>query len=190
MADAAKSNILHLKNVRLSYPKLFKAEQFDPSKADSAFRYSAAFHIDKKDPQVKAINDAVEAAVKAKFGDKAKAKLAEFKANPQKYCVSDGDFNEKAPGCFILSSHRQQKAGPPTVVDRNRAPLTEDSGKPYAGCYVNASVDIYAQDGQNGGIRCSLRGVQFVKDGEAFGGGRPASPDEFEPLEDDDFSDL
>lgn len=26
----------------------------------------------------------------------------------------------------------------------------------YAGCYVNASVDMYAQDGQNAGIRCGL----------------------------------
>ena len=39
-----------------------------------------------------------------------------------------------------------------------------------------------------GSIRCALVGVQFVKDGQAFGGARRATDDEFDDLEvpDDD----
>jgi len=55
---------------------------------------------------------------------------------------------------------------------------------PYSGCYANISVEFYAQDGDNAGIRCSLRGVQFAKDGDAFAGGSKVSADEF----DDDLS--
>ncbi len=52
----------------------------------------------------------------------------------------------------------------------DKTALTEADGRIYAGCYVNFNVDIWAQDGQYTGIRCSLNGVQFVKDGDAFGG--------------------
>ena len=80
----------------------------------------------------------------------------------------------------------------PTVLDRDKTPLTENDGKPYAGCYVNAVVDIYAQKGDFPGIRASVSGVQFHSDGEAFGGGRPASADEFDDVTEgadaDDFS--
>jgi hypothetical protein len=73
----------------------------------------------------------------------------------------------------------------PLVLDSNKTPLTDEDGKPYGGCYVNASIEIWAQDNQFGKrINAQLRGIQFVKDGDAFGGGgSPASADEFEELE-------
>jgi hypothetical protein len=97
-----------------------------------------------------------------------------------------------APGYFVLAAHRREADGAPTLIDGKRAPLTKESGKPYAGCFVNASVDLWAQDGTFSGVRCTLLGVQFAKDGDSFGGSRPASPDEFESLdtEDDAFGEL
>jgi hypothetical protein len=53
---------------------------------------------------------------------------------------------------------------------------------PYSGCYVNASIEFWAQDGDNAGIRCSLRGVQFSRDGDSFAGGSKAKADEFDEL--------
>lgn len=54
---------------------------------------------------------------------------------------------------------------------------------PYSGCYVNASVEFWAQDGDNSGIRCALRAVQFHRDGDAFaGGGSKVKTDEFDDL--------
>src|SRR5690606_36094193 len=72
----------------------------------------------------------------------------------------------------------------PLVIDQNRQPLTQASGKPYSGCYVNASLAIWAQQNQHGRrINAQLRGVQFVRDGEPLAGGSPASVDEFGEIE-------
>jgi len=52
----------------------------------------------------------------------------------------------------------------------------EENGKPYAGCYVNMSIRLWAQDNQFGKrVNAQLRAVQFVKDGEAFGD-KPVDP--------------
>ena len=59
----------------------------------------------------------------------------------------------------------------PVVVDRARNPVAEgDTESPYSGCYVNASITLWAQNNKFGKrINANLRGVQFVDDGEAFG---------------------
>ena len=86
-----------------------------------------------------------------------------------------------------------QENAPPTVIDRDRSPLSRTSGRPYAGCYVNASLEFWAQDNQWGKrINCTLRGVQFYRDGDSFSAGRPADSDEFEDVTEgagaDDFA--
>jgi hypothetical protein len=71
----------------------------------------------------------------------------------------------------------------PLVLDANKAPLTPADGKPYSGCYVNAIVEIWAQDNQHGKrINASLLGVQFVRDGEKLAGGSVATADDFEEI--------
>jgi hypothetical protein len=71
----------------------------------------------------------------------------------------------------------------PMVIDRDKSPLVQADGKPYSGCYVHATVDLWAQDNSFGKrINASLRGVQFAADGDAFAGGGTASEDEFEDL--------
>jgi len=72
----------------------------------------------------------------------------------------------------------------PTVFDQQRQELSEADGKPYSGCYVNASIELWAQDNSFGKrINAQLRGVQFLRDGDAFAGGsRPADADEFDEI--------
>lgn len=72
----------------------------------------------------------------------------------------------------------------PSVFDQQRQELTESDGKPYSGCYVNASIELWAQDNDFGKrVNAQLRGVQFLRDGDAFGGGaRPADADEFDEI--------
>lgn len=60
---------------------------------------------------------------------------------------------------------------------------------PYSGCFVNASIEFWAQDGDNAGIRCSLRGVQFFADGDSFAGGSKAKADEFDDFDSGDGAD-
>ena len=93
---------------------------------------------------------------------------------------------------MALSTHRPAKQGDPLIIDRDKSPLLETDGRPYAGCYVNAKVSIYAQAGDNPGIRASFSVVQFVRDGDAFAGSGKPTADEFEELAvtDDEFANL
>ena len=66
--------------------------------------------------------------------------------------------------------------------------LTEADGLVYSGCYVNARVELWVQDNANGKrINAKLLGIQFVRDGDAFGAGSaPAKPTDFSDLGDGD----
>jgi len=74
----------------------------------------------------------------------------------------------------------------PGVFNRQAQPVAEgDDGAPYGGCYVNAEVDIWALNKPKVTKRiCSdLLGVQFSRDGDAFGSGAaPSKADSFASL--------
>lgn len=177
-----------LKRVRLSFPDLYEARQFQ---GEGEFRYGAVGLLDKSTKQgkanIKAVEDAILAEAKIKFKDKAEKKLAALRGNSNKFCFTDGDNIDRDgyEGHMALAARRKQSAGPPLVLDVNKTPLSEKSGKPYAGCYVNMNVDIWVQTGQFEGVRATLLGVQFVEDGDSFAAGAAVSDDDF-----DDESDL
>jgi hypothetical protein len=170
---------IKLTNVRLSFPDLFEAVEFKAG--DGKPRFNATFLIEPGSANDKAIQAAIKEEALAKFGKKADALLKQWENNSQKYCYLDGNTKEYDgyEGMMYLSCHAKAK---PTIVDKDRTRLEPEDGKPYAGCYVNAMVSIYAQAGENPGIRAGFSGVQFARDGDAFGGGRPASPDDFDDL--------
>lgn len=183
--------IIQLKNVRLAFPDLWKATAFEDGQEP---KYGATFLISKKSPLIREIETAINEVAVAEWKEKAKTVLASIKGNPNKFCFQDGDAKtyDGYAGCMALSSKNKKR---PTVVDADKTPLTEADEKPYGGCYVNASVEIWAQDNKWGkAIRASLRGVQFLKDGDAFSAGSVASEDEFDDLgngadvEDDDLA--
>jgi hypothetical protein len=73
------------------------------------------------------------------------------------------------------------------IIDKDKSPLTEDDEKLYAGCYVNAIVELWYQNNNYGKrVNANLLGVQFFKDGEPFGDGVSASEDDFDMFDDDD----
>jgi hypothetical protein len=172
-----------LKDVRLSFPSLFEAKDYQDN---GKFRYSATFLVVPGSENDKVVQAAIQQVAAEEFGKTAAAKLETFKGNPNKYCYVRGETKEFEgyAGMLALSSHRKQEAGRPLVIDQQKNPLQPSDGKPYAGCYVNATVEIWAQGGQNAGIRCALLGVQFARDGDAFSGGAVASPDDFDAIED------
>lgn len=175
-------NVVKLDNVRLSFPSLFREKKFAPTDAKGS--YSATFLLDKK-ANAKAIADTkrvIDALVKETFKGK--------HPGAQRVCLRDGSEKADTPGYgdgVMFVSARTDKR--PPVVNRDMSPLTEDDGRPYAGCYVNATVEIWAQDNLYGRrINAKLRGVQFVKDGEEFGAGHVDANREFTALADDDES--
>lgn len=171
-----------LTKVRLSFPDLFEAVEFKTG--DGKPRYNATFLIEPGSANDKAIRAAIEHEAKETYGAKYAAILKGLENNANKYCYLDGNTKEYDgyADLWFLACHRRAADGAPTIIDRDRSPLGANSGKPYGGCYVNAIVDIYAQKGENQGIRASFSGVQFDSDGQAFSGARPASADEFEEL--------
>lgn len=168
-----------LKVVRLSFPGLFKAEAFKPGDDP---KFKATFLVPKGSAQDKMVEAAILEVAKAKWGAKAEAIVKQIRNNPNKFCYQDGDTKsyDGYEGMMALSAKNGTR---PLVIDGQKQPLVEEDGKPYAGCYVNGIVELFAYENSGNGISASLSGVQFVKDGDAFSGGRAASEDEFDELE-------
>lgn len=180
--------IVKLENARMSFPDLWKAVQFEGA---GPFNYRATFLLAEdqkvftKQPDgswkpttmAKVVNEVATEAWKTK----APAILKTIEGNPQKICWYDGNVKEYDgyEGNFVLSASRGQEKGRPTIKDRDASPLSEEDGRPYAGCYVNGTVEVWPQDNKWGkGIRATLRGVQFLRDGDAFSAGTPDDDDE------------
>ena len=168
-----------LQNVRLAFPKLFKAEQVN---GEGDPQFSATFILPKSHPSVKDIENAILQVAKEKWADKADAILKKVKAE-LKTCLKDGDLKadlEGFAGNYFLSASNKTR---PYVINRDKTQLNPDDGVIYAGCYVYAVIDIWAMDNRFGKRICaSLSGVQFYKDGDAFTGGGIASDADFDDL--------
>ena len=176
-----------LKNVRLAFPDLNTPKEFTPG--DGKPRFGAAFLFPKDNEELrKKIIGAMLAAATEKWGEaKAKAALKQL-MDTQKVALNDGDHKPDLDGYpehWYVSANAPANA-PPRLLDRQRNELARDTSMIYAGCYVNASVEFWAQDNQWGKrINASLRGVQFFAPGDAFSAAAPASVDEFDEFEDD-----
>ena len=168
-----------LKNVRLAFPTLWEPKTV-AGEGEPAFSASAL--VEPTDPQVKAIDAAIEQIAKDKWGAKADAILKQIRAQ-DRTALHDGDLKAQYAGFEGMKYVSARNKVRPGVFDTDRTPLGQSDGKPYAGCYVNMSVELWAQDNQYGKrINASLRGVQFVRDGDAFAGGGSAGDDEFDDL--------
>lgn len=168
---------IFIEGVRLSYPNLFTPKTHDDGKQS----YTCALLVPKNHPAMAQIAAAREKVIRAEFNGKHMTKDLPIK---------DGDVGQidpitrqpngpgPAPGHWVLNTSAKQK---PHTVDQNVQPIL-DPGKLYAGCYVNASVSVYAYFQATGnGITFGLDGVQWAADGERLDG-RPEAGDMFKPV--------
>jgi len=123
-----------------------------------------------------------------KWGKNAVAIISELPKD--KLCLRKGNGNldkagEVRNGYADMSYITARNKVRPIVVDRDKTPLIEADGKPYGGCYVNVSVDVYAMDkpGMGKSVNATLLAVQFVEDGESFGGSK-GTADVFDSMDD------
>lgn len=175
-----------LKGVRLAFAQaLYKKMQVN---GEGSPAYSSSFIIPGDDDvQIAAMEKAIEKAAKIKWGAKAPGILAALKKK-DRTCLHDGDDKAEWEGfegnMFVSARSNTAK---PRVMPRDKD-LTVEEGEdeaPYGGCIVDVSLGIWGQDNKFGTrINAQLRGVRFVDDGDAFGGGSPASADEFDDLSD------
>lgn len=173
-------------NARLAFPDIWRARA---GKDGGKAKFGASLIIKPDAPVIAEIESAFEKIAKEKWGDKAAVILAGLRKQ-DKLCLHDGDTKpyDGFAGMMFISARSDVR---PTVVDRNKTPLTEADGKMYAGCYVYALIELWAQDSKDYGkrINAQLRGLQFDRDGDAFAAGAPAGEDEFADLgvsDDDD----
>jgi hypothetical protein len=193
-------SIILLKNVRLAFPNLWtpRASTGKDGKPGK-LKYSASFILPPDHPDVAKLKALITAAAKAKWADKSDVILKGLRVQ-DRLCLHDGVTKSQYSGFdgnLFVSANSDNR---PSVFDRHKINgqgviLAESDGRPYAGCFVNASIDVWAQDHPTHGkrVNAQLRGVQFVRDGDAFAAGTAASEDEFEDLGDqgegDDASD-
>lgn len=170
-----------LQSVRLAFPQLFEAKTVN---GEGEPAYSASFLLEPDHPAIAEIKAAMEQLGKEKWGAKWPNVKKEIEGK-DRTALHDGDTKADYtgfPGNYFISARNKTR---PLVIDRDKSPLTTQDGKPYAGCYVNASIELWCQDNNFGKrINASLRGVQFLKDGDAFAGGGSASDDEFDDIAD------
>ena len=171
---------IKLDNVRLAFPQLFEAKTVN-GEGEPAF--SASFLMEPDHPAVKALNAAMDKVGSEKWGAKWPNVKKEI-VTKDRLALHDGDTKADYAGFAGMMFVSARNKSRPLVIDRDKSPLTAADGRPYAGCYVNASIELWAQDNNYGKrINASLRGVQFFKDGDAFAGGGAASDDEFDSVE-------
>lgn len=175
-----------LKNVRVAFAQGI----FEPQKVDESSkpRYGCSFLLTPDHPQLADVKSKMRAVAVEKWKGKADAQMAALEKK-DKTALHDG--NDKPnydgyPGNFYISAAAQE-TNAPTVVNQDKTPFDARKGhkRIYSGCYVNASIEFWAQDNQFGQrVNATLRGVQFLKDGDSFSAASAASSDEFEDVAD------
>lgn len=170
---------IKLKNVRLSFPSLFHMAEFG---GESTGKYEATAVLDKVEHAD--LIESIDSQIKQMMKNDLKSKLS-----AEKLCFKDGDDlgRPEFEGKMTLKASTKKR---PVVIDRDKSPLAEEDNKPYAGCYVNMIVSLWAQDNKYGKrINAQLDGVQFYADGEPFGdaGISVDEFEEYEPFDTDEF---
>jgi hypothetical protein len=179
-----------LNNVRLSFPILGEPERYQ-NKPDQKPRWSATALIPNTDTaQQKMIMAEIKAVAEEQWKAKAGAALAAILSDRKACCYVDGKTKDYDgyQEAWALTAHRYADKGRPLVISAAREPIYKAdgsfydgmAGKIYSGCYVNFQFELWAQDNSNGkAIRATLLGVQFLRDGDAFGGGVAPKVDDF-----------
>lgn len=177
---------IKLENVRLAFPTLFEAKTVN-GEGEPAF--SASFLMAPNHPAVASLKAAFETLGKEKWGAKWPQVKKEMEAK-DRTALHDGDTKASYAGFEGMMYVSARNKVRPLVIDKDKTPLSIIDGKPYAGCYVHASIELWCQDNNYGKrINASLRGVQFAKDGDAFAGGGAASEDDFDDISVDETED-
>jgi len=191
---------VELPEVVIRFPDLFTATQINN---EGEFKFRANFVFS---PNSKAFKIA-EAAHLAVATDKWKGNAANVirslskdknsLRNGDDQLAKDGSIRNGYEGMKFVAA--TSKTAPLVVaasrIDPNtgrlKIYLTErdkDDQAIYDCAIVNAKVEFYAMEKEKigKGIFCTLRGVQFVRDGKNFSGSRPAALDEFAALATED----
>lgn len=163
---------------RLSYPRLFEK---DPKSG----KYQVTI-IWPEGTDLSELEAAIEAAADQQWPKKRPANLRiPLKDNETKISAETGErvAGYENPGRYVMAWTRTRPKVVGTVLDPDTgklAHLTED--EVYAGCWVRASVRVYAfhnKEHKTNDVILGLCNVQFVRDDVSFGGTVSDPDDDF-----------
>lgn len=172
---------VHLSDVRLSYFYGFEPyTNTDKATGKTSKSFCSHMIMAPAHPDIAKVKAAQRAAALAMWKDQAENMLVAL-AGQDRLCLHNGNISK--PGqdgyadMFYVSGSSKKRF---TIVDGDRTPLTAESGRPYSGCFANAIIQVWAQNNSWGKrINAQIAGIQFLRHGESFGGGRVAAPEEF-----------
>lgn len=179
---------IFVNDVRLSFPDLRKRGLPPKDKPNEPGKYGCQGIFAPESPAHIAVRDAVIAVAKAQWPENWQAIVGAM--SNDKKCLRKGDMNLDGKGqvrdgyagmLYVKASNQNEV---PLIDKIAKKPdgswniLPASSGKPYGGCFVNLKIDVYASTKHGNAVHATLQAVQFVRDGEAFGGA-PATADGF-----------
>jgi hypothetical protein len=195
-----EKNVIKLPEGRLSYAYLATPKPKPPKNGkEVAPRYETVVLLDPTNAVQKAAIDALKAeavrVAQAEWGTNVEMKklVLAFGNGDKKAIDEDGAVNptyEAYRGMVYVNTSTSDK---PLIANRNGHLIDKtDAQFPYSGCFANVKVTLYpwkyTEPGATmtrRGISVDLRSVQFVRDGEAFGGRQSINAEEeFEALGD------
>ena len=186
---------IRLIDVRLAFPSIWKATA-PQGGGEAAFSASFLFPPSHKNVQAEVepkvwkpttLDKVFAEVANEKWGAKGPAMLKAL-ISGDKICRHNGDAKsdyEGFEGNLYISARSKVR---PRTLDNLKNEITESDGLLLSGYYVDAILDIWAQENSFGKrINAQLKGVQFRRKGDVFsGGGAPASDDDFDEIAVDD----
>lgn len=177
-----------VRDVRLAFATIWHPEPF-PNGKDPTPYYSASFILPPKHKQLPELNKLMADLANEEWKLKGPAILKAIKQTGKVF-LRDGDIKPEYdgfPGNWFISARSKTK---PNCFDHKRDTVTEEQGLLYSGCYVNVLLSCYSYTKGNNGLGAELKGIQYLRKGDAFGGGGPAAqPDEFDEIDAPDDGD-
>lgn len=187
MSDKPVPNVIRLKGARLAFARIEKAEARlgKDGKPKGTAKFSATLLLDPSNADhaatIKEIKVEAKRLLDLKFGEGAWPK------NNFYLCFGEGNKLDKVYDGFkdMFYVKAADSNRPLTGNRAGKVVAAGDPQFPYSGCYVNSNITLWTYDNESKGCGANLRSLQFVRDGEAFGGAQRSADQEFEALEGD-----
>lgn len=170
-----ENNQIWLRNVRLSFPTLLVAK----SVSGGAAKFSADFIVKPEAPEWAELTQLIQSVATAKWGEQAAQILAMVNNDKRLRCYGTGAEKIKPADGTVYGGYEGMlyvggsNAVRPQLIGADAQPLPPSANLNElfnGGNYVDAIINIWAQDNQHGkAIRGSLVAVQYISKGESFG---------------------
>jgi hypothetical protein len=176
----------------MAFPNIWQARKNTGDDGKVSYSYDGLFILTPDHPSLPELRKAFEVAAREKWAEQGPTILKALTAQDRLPLYNGARKAEYDgfEGNFYISARSKVR---PNVKDKDGStPLTESDGRPYSGCYVNlVGLEIYGFQHTKFGKRicAQLRGLQFLRDGDAFAAGKPADDDEFGDVSDTGESD-